>query len=202
MKRTALLALAASSLLFAACGGAPGATLGGGKDGAATAVFTAAQASLAQDGFLDDNASGAQSTGFTRACAQGGSVAVTVDASGGALPSFVADYKGCSVDGLTKLDGKASLTLLVEKVGSGVAATVTFTGKLALSGEITDTLEFDVTQTASVKSLRTEDANVTLTLRGFVQTTAARYEYANEPITLTPGKLTPAPLPTDRSSRT
>ncbi len=201
MKRTAAVACLAVCLSLLACGAPDGAKLGGGKEGAATAVFTAAQAPLVEDGFLDELTRGAQPAGFTRACSHGGSVTVAADAAASA-PSFTAVFRKCSFDFRTQWEGSTRLTLLVEKVGTGWAASVAFTGKLTMTGEISDTLEFDVTHTASVKSLRTENESVTLTVRGFAQTTTARYQFANEPLTLTPGKLTPAPTSTDRSSRT
>jgi hypothetical protein len=201
MKRLAsLVAVFGSSFLFA-CGVADtGAKLGGGKEGAASAVFTASQASLAQDGFLDGMTNGAEPTGFTRSCPQGGSVVVAIDPTEGAR-GFEASYMGCNVDGETKLGGKAKLSLITEKVGGGWAASVIFTGKLDLTGAISDTLEFDVTQTASVATLRTQDSSVTFTMRGFAKTTTAEYDFVNEPMTLTPGKLTAAPVMTDRNSR-
>lgn len=194
--RLSLLAAAATALV--ACGG--GAKLGGGKEGAAKALFEASQpagkgGSTNGQSLLKALASGADYTGkaeLTVNCAQGGSVKMKLDltsitdgsGSTGSL-KYELEYKNCNEDGANEFDGKVKMELSIAGTGTSLELALKLKGKIEISGEIDDYIEADVTETISVAATSATSGTVTIVLNGTIKTSEGSYVYNNEAITIT-----------------
>ena len=201
--RFSLLAVATTALV--ACGG--GAKLGGGKEGAAKALFEASQPagkggntssqSLLRNGLglslngLSSNI--ADITGDLEvevACSQGGAVKLKLDLSsagtGSQTGSFKYDleYKDCNEDGVNKFKGKMTMEFIFAGTETSIDLSLRLKGKIEISGDIDDFIEADVTETFSASATSATSGTVSIKLNGTIKTSEGNYVYNNESITI------------------
>lgn len=201
--------LAAAAVALSACGG--GAKLGGGKQGAAEALYQASDSTgktgnqrvLAQ---LVNRAkalraqavaSGATSVSasITSDCAHGGSATLTVDTdntyAGDTNVSLVFDvsYDSCNEDGKNEIDGDMTMGIYLAADSSSFEAKVGMKGQIDISGEISDSLKADVTESIGVNGT---SGQVSVKLNGTIETSTEKYAYANETFTFSADATLPA----------
>jgi hypothetical protein len=175
------------------CGG--GARLGGGREGAAQALYTVSQLPL-QKGASGSLGNGLVTITQTASCVHGGTVALryAVDAwpiDGTLFPTVQlgSTYSGCSMDGKTVINGDLQLTM-----GSPVAGTygLKMVGRVQLSGEIDDFVEADAEETVSATHAVSDvGQSVSIRLSGTIRTHAGTHEYADEVLVFIAGRFTP-----------
>lgn len=209
--RLSLLALATTALV--ACGG--GAKLGGGKEGAAQALFAASQPAgqggnksqnglnvsglgLNVSGLVDPRTlvSGADSSLEVGVdCAQGGSVKLKLDLTslGSQSGSFKYNvkYDDCSQDGVNKYKGDLTMEYSFVGTGTSLDLAMRLKGKVEISGDIDDFIDADVTETISLAATSATSGTVTVKLNGSIKTSEGNYTYANETLTITAGGSLP-----------
>lgn len=195
--RLSILAVASAALV--ACGG--GAKLGGGKEGAAQALFEASQPAGkgGQGNLLQALASGAAGIDAEVSvdCAQGGSVKLkldlnSIDQTSGSF-KYELEYKGCNEDGANEFDGKMTMEFKFATDGTTTAKVeLKLKGKIEISGEIDDFIDADVTETIDVTATGANSGSVTVKLNGTIKTSEESYTYTNESITITVGGELPA----------
>jgi|GEM_PF-1248459 len=192
--RFSLLAVATTALV--ACGG--GAKLGGGKEGAAKALFEASQpagkgGNTNGQSLLKALASGADITGDLEvevACSQGGAVKLKLDLSsagtGSQTGSFKYDleYKDCNEDGVNKFKGKMTMEFIFAGTETSIDLSLRLKGKIEISGDIDDFIEADVTETFSASATSATSGTVSIKLNGTIKTSEGSYVYNNESITI------------------
>jgi hypothetical protein len=192
--RFSLLAVATTALV--ACGG--GAKLGGGKEGAAKALFEASQpagkgGNTSSQSLLKALASGADITGDLEvevACSQGGAVKLKLDLSsagtGSQTGSFKYDleYKDCNEDGVNKFKGKMTMEFIFAGTETSIDLSLRLKGKIEISGDIDDFIEADVTETFSASATSATSGTVSIKLNGTIKTSEGSYVYNNESITI------------------
>lgn len=192
--RFSLLAVATTALV--ACGG--GAKLGGGKEGAAKALFEASQpagkgGNTNGQSLLKALASGADITGDLEvevACSQGGAVKLKLDLSsagtGSQTGSFKYDleYKDCNEDGVNKFKGKMTMEFIFAGTETSIDLSLRLKGKIEISGDIDDFIEADVTETFSASATSATSGTVSIKLNGTIKTSEGNYVYNNESITI------------------
>lgn len=189
--------LAAAAAALTACGG--GAKLGGGKQGAAQALFQASDSTsqkgqnevirraiakstqAAQD--VDVNLDGSVEV----ECTHGGSATMSIDTDGTTATdtsvsiAFDIEYDGCNEDGKNELDGEMNMAfLLATDGGSSFEMALRLKGELDIDGEVSDSLTADVTEYIGFNG---SSAEVTVKLDGFIETSTERYTYSNETFT-------------------
>jgi hypothetical protein len=187
--RLSLMAAAAASLV--ACGG--GAKLGGGKEGAAQAVFQASSPASKQSQSAMSRLASGISVSETVKCSQGGSATLTIDEDNlfaddtQVALAFDVSYDGCSEDGKNELDGKMTIGMYVSTDGhSSAEIAMGFKGRLEISGEIDDFVEADVVQYIGVNGTSNQ---VTIIVDGTIETSTEKYTYTEESFTFTAGAL-------------
>jgi hypothetical protein len=209
--RLSLLALATTALV--ACGG--GAKIGGGKEGAAKALFDASQpagqgGNKSQQGLnvsgLGLNVSGlvdprtlasAADTSFEVAvdCAKSGSVKLKLDLTGSGTTAgsfkYDVEYKDCSQDGINEFKGKLSMEYSFAGTGTSLDLSMRLKGKIEISGDVDDFVDADVTETVAFSATSATSGSVTLKLNGSIKTSDGSYTYANESLTITAGGSIP-----------
>jgi hypothetical protein len=190
--RFSLLAAAATALV--ACGG--GAKLGGGKEGAAKALFEASQpagkgGNSNSQSLLKALASGVDTTGNLEVsvnCSQGGSVKLKLDLTGGSQSGtfkYEIEYNSCNEDGANKFNGKMTMEMSFVGVGTSLEIAMRLKGKIEISGEIDDFIDADVTETIAVSATSATSGTVTIKLNGSIKTSEGSYTYTNETVTIT-----------------
>ena len=189
-----LLALGAMALV--GCGGKP---LAPGKEAAAGALFQASRGSQGIHGAQP------QVTGWPVPrlevkvpCQRGGEVGIVFTASAaGAQAGLTYElvYRGCSHDGRTSLDGTMRMTFEVLNDGTSLSLALHLQGRVTFSGEISDFLEVNVTETAAVADIGAPSASVTLTLDGSVTNSSGTYTFSNETLVIDGTGLQKAPDP-------
>jgi spore coat protein U-like protein len=194
--------LSAVTSALVACGG--GAKLGGGKQGAAKALFSASQPagkSTSAQGLnvsgldLRALASAAKAAGsVTVSCLKEGSLKMELDVSSGAPQtgsfSYKVSYDGCSQDGANTYDGSLTMTMTVTGTANSAELAIHMKGKIEISGDIEDFLDADVTQTTSITLTSATSGTVSVRLDGTIETSGHRYVYDNETISfIMDGKL-------------
>jgi len=204
--RLSLLAAATTALV--ACGGGDGAKLGGGKEGAAKALFSASQPA-GQGGnsngqsLMRQMASGA-ATGaveFSVNCAKGGSVKLKLDVTSGNQTGgfkYETEYKDCTQDGVNSFDGKLTMEMSLSGSATSLEMAMRLKGKLELSGDIDDFLDADITETVAIAATSATSGSVTVKLDGTIKTSDGSYVYANESISIS----VDGSLPIDNSGKT
>jgi hypothetical protein len=194
--RLSLLAVASAALV--ACGG--GAKLGGGKEGAAQALFEASQPAGkgGQGNYLQALLAGQTSIGAEVKvdCSKGGSVALKVDLSsiGNSSGNFKynLEYDDCSEDGVNEYNGEMSMEFIIDIGSSSGSISMRLKGEIEISGEIDDFIDADVTETISFDALSATSGSVTVKINGSIKTSEGSYTYTNESITITVGGELPA----------
>lgn len=193
IQMTVIAALAAT---LAACGG--GAKLKPGKENAAAALFMASQG-LGQTGSPIDLAGqgAAPSLDVTVSCPRGGKLTfhLVVDGtstSGGV--QFELRYDGCNTNGRTSMTGALTTTFTTVVNGSSVSTALQLKGRVNFSGDISDFIDVNITETMDVTELSaSQGVSVSLVLNGSIQTSSATYTYTNETINITAGGVEPDP---------
>ena len=197
--RLSLLAVVATAL--AACGGS-GAKLGGGKEGAAKALFAASQPA-GQGGnsngqsLMRQMANGA-ATGaveFSVDCASKGSVKLKLDLTSGNQSGslkYEVEYNDCNQDGVNSFDGKMTMEMTISGSLSSLEMALKLKGKINLSGDISDYVDADITETLSATATSATSGSVTVKLNGSIKTSSSSYTYANESLTISAGGSLPA----------
>ncbi|HYH94641.1 hypothetical protein [Hyalangium sp.] len=189
--RLSLLAVATTALV--ACGG--GAKLGGGKEGAAKALFEASQpagkgGNSNGQSLLRALASGADTTGNIEVsvdCAQGGSVKLKLDLTSGTQSGsfkYALEYKGCNEDGVNEFNGTMTMELSLAGTATSLELAMRLKGKIEISGDIDDFIDADVTETVSVAATSATSGSVTVKLNGTIKTSEGSYVYTNESVTI------------------
>jgi hypothetical protein len=195
--RLSLLAVATTALV--ACGG--GAKLGGGKEGAAKALFEASQPAgkggnsssqgLLLNGKVDPRLlASAANTSLEVAvdCSHGGSVKLKLDLTslGNQNGSFKYDleYKDCNEDGANKFKGKMTMEFSLAGTATSIELALRLKGKIEISGDIDDFLDADVTETISATATSATSGSVTVKLNGTIKTSEGLYVYNNETLTI------------------
>jgi hypothetical protein len=185
--------LAAVTTALVACGG--GEKIGGGKEGAAKALYAASQPS-AKGGSTNGQslmrqiAAGA-ATGaleFSVDCAKGGSVNLKLDLTAGnqtGAIKYATEYKDCNQDGVNSFDGTMTLEMTITGALNSVEFAMHMKGKIEISGDIEDYIDADITQTISASAATATSGNVTFKLDGTIKTSENSYTYVNEMITIT-----------------
>jgi hypothetical protein len=187
-----LTILAAAVVGLSACGG--GAKLGGGKKGAAQALFQAGNATDQKGGqrILNILQSGAVETAaVTVECTHGGSATLSIDTDGtfkndgtGTFTgSFDVEFDGCSEDGKNELDGSMTMGFYTVTTNSTAQLKLKMKGKIEFSGEISDFIDADITETVDVSVTNGNSVNVTVKLNGKIATSEETYTYNNETFT-------------------
>jgi hypothetical protein len=186
-----------SSLAMAACG-AGGAPLGGGKQGAAQAVFQASQAGRGASGtggllqLLQQRAVNVSTIVKGDA---GGSAAVTVDVGatqGATSVAVTIAYSDFSEDGKNRYNGTMSVTVKVGDSGTGVdglthihgSVQVAMKGKLTISGDVSDFVDADITESVDFSALQGGGNAVSVVIDGGITTSSAAYQYAHESVSV------------------
>ena len=195
MKHGIRLALAAAvSLTLASC--APGARLGGGKEGAAEALFQASSpATAARGAALRALKSGAVNADIKVTGQKSGTATLAVDVLGniGSLPSgavaFKVKYDNFSDDGKVFYNGTSNLAVGFDFDATDDSASgnveMKFKGKLEMSGEISDFLDADITETVAFSVMAKSGASVSVVLDGSIQTATEKHTYSKETVSFT-----------------
>lgn len=197
---TRLTILSALSLGLMACGGAK---LGGGKEGAAQAAFQASQpAGRSHDqttqALLNKAlASGAATLGIVVDCAKHGTATLGLDLSGGSNTSpdgsiaYSIKYAQCNEDGHNEYDGTVASTLQFAYDPSlkTLAFITTMKGKLTISGDVSDSIDSDLTMRMDLTAVDTNTGNVQVVLDGTIKTSDGTYTYSHETLDITAGVL-------------
>lgn len=192
--RSSLLAVAALSL--AACGSGP--KLGGGKEGAAQALFQASDSTsqkgqsevikrafakknaMAQD--VDVNLDGS----IEVSCTHGGSATMSVDTDSTTATDtsvsivFNIEYDSCNEDGKNELDGDMQMSFLLSTTADSFEFGLKMKGEIDINGEVDDTLVADVTEYIGFNGT---SGQVTVKLNGTIETDTEKYTYSNETFT-------------------
>ena len=197
--------LGALAVAMIGCGGAK---LGGGKQGAAAALHETGQAGNGARGALlrafgsyaDINVGQTVEVKGDK----GGTATVKIEASGADttdsskfLMTVDVTFNNYSEDGKNTYNGNMKITMKFSFNVSGTGSTtqvdgemaLTYKGKITLSGEISDFVEADVTETATFSSLQAESGSITVTLNGSIATSTEKHTYTNEKVTFTAGQL-------------
>lgn len=193
MNRIILFAFVAVGLV--ACG--PGAKIGGGKQGAAEALYAASTPSKAS---ADKTASPVDIGNISFNCPLGGSaqlvgVGVAIDLTGGGAnvgQKLTIQFNSC---GLAKADvgtavynGQMTFTQQVLTNAGTAAVNQVIKGKVSVQGAFDDFVDADVTQSLAVSAL-SGNATVSMSLKGTIATSAGSFTY-DEMLTIIGGQIT------------
>lgn len=191
MNALRLSLVAGLALTLTACGGAK---LGGGKEGAAEALFQASGPASNANGALAKLKSSGAITGDVKVDGQkSGSATLSFDISDtDATAGYVAynvKYDNYSDDGKNFYSGEMKMRIDFDVQLTGNSASggisITMKGKINISGEISDFLDADVTETVSFTALESQAGSVSVTLNGRITTSTETHTYNNETISFT-----------------
>lgn len=203
-----LMFLAGVSTVVCACG--PGHKLGGGKEGAATALFMTSAPTRSSSSTLGSGSSIQPSVTVScplegKATLYGVSLAADASGTGASLSSsYTLDFQGCATTtfddpkspavekDLVLLNGNMGITQLIDLSNSSAEVTQGFKGRLKLDGAFDDFLDSDVRQKVEAQWLGAQSGSVTVTLDGTITTSSGTYTYSNETVSFTAGHLTAA----------
>ena len=198
MKRfVRMTVLAAAAAALTACGG--GAKLGGGKQGAAQALYQAS-ASTSEGGQTAGQrirsiameraravASGVQDIDISGEieveCTKGGSASMKLDIAGGDTSGklvFDISYDDCSEDGVNSIDGDMKMTFFFDfdfENSDSFEMKLGMQGKIEFSGDVDDFIDADVIQYVGINGT---SGQVTVKIDGKIATSTDSYTYANE----------------------
>jgi len=190
--RVTLIVLSSFGLF--ACGGAK---IAATKEAAAQALFYSSKgASGAPGGVFSMLRQAATVTvDTTVSCPNGGQVTVKLDVNSVGQSANIAydiAYSGCAYDSHNTLNGTMHVVMNVVSSGGSVALELTMTGRVDFSGEISDHVEANITETVSATQLSQTSGSVSLSLNGTIATSSGTYTYTNETVNITAGGVTPA----------
>jgi hypothetical protein len=199
MRIIRLSLLAAATTALVACGSGP--KLGGGKEGAAKALFETSQASnkglqraTPQALPIQELASRAAADGLgeiTLDCAQGGKFTLRIDFSALLQDGFESgkfnykiEFDDCNEDGANELNGELAVEVSAVAGGSSAEISLKFKGKVEINGEVDDYIDVDVTEVVSAVGLGQSAGSVTVKLTGTIKTSEATHTYDGTPISV------------------
>ncbi len=195
MIRTIKMCLVGGALTLVACG--PHAKIGGGKQGAAEALFAAS-------GPTKESTSVGQGintavTDRSVACRYGGQATLknfSVDVQQGHVSAlYDVAYENCGASnseaGTVVLGGAWKATQLVDTAQGNVKVAQTFKGKIIFGGAFDDFLDADIVQSVDVSSLGTGTGSVAVTLKGTMTNSSGTYTY-DEAVNVTAGNVSVA----------
>lgn len=195
MKILIRVALVLGAMVLVGCGGRP---LAANKEAAAGALFQSSRGASSAQGALAQvlNSGAGTQTEVRVSCPRGGNVAIRLDVTSGTTTSLTYDlvYDGCNYDGRTSMRGTMHMTMDLTSGGTTAAIALHLQGRIELSGEISDFVDANVTETVTMTDLSSPSGTVTVTLDGTISTSSGTYTYTNEVITITP-ELQAAPDP-------
>lgn len=195
--------LAGLSAALFACG--PGAKLGGGKEGAASALFSATAPTKSAGSifqFVGQNAD--LQAGATVSCQYGGkatlkAAGIDVNTGGGGVAvktTYNVTYDACATathEGKNVvLSGSMTVTQDISVTGTSGSVAQTLKGKVTFGGAFDDFLDADIVQTVDWAKMGATSGSVAITLNGTLKTSSESYTYANESVTITAGTLVAA----------
>ncbi len=193
------LLVLSSAIVLCACGSGP--RLGGGKEGAASALF-AATSPAKSSGALADlfGQRFNQSVEVTVDCELGGRARLSVSQriDGGATGN-VSQQIGITLEGCANsrtdtgekvvLDGKLQITQSIAWSSGAGSVSQKIVGSVRFSGGIDDQLDADITQSVEWAKLGASSGEVAVTLNGTLKTMSATYEYRQESVKIRAGVL-------------
>jgi len=199
--RSSILAAAALSLV--ACSSGP--KLGGGKQGAAQALYQASDSTsekganrllkraLAQDISLDGD--------LTVNCTHGGTATMEVDLDSltatdtSVTLAFDIEYDDCNEDGKNALNGDMTMGFLIGTDGAeSFELGLSMKGELDISGEVDDFIDADVTQYIGFNGT---SGQITTKINGTISTRSGEYVYNNETFTFAEAGVLPVEADAD-----
>lgn len=194
--------LAAAALSLAACSSGP--KLGGGKQGAAQALYQASDSTsdkgqnrlmkraMGQDISLDGS--------VEVACTHGGTASMSVDTDSitstetSVTLAFDIEYDDCNEDGKNTLNGDMTMGFLISADTSSFELALHMKGELDISGEVDDFIDADVTEYIGFNGT---SGQVTLKLKGTIETRSGEYVYDNETFTFAEAGVLPVEADAD-----
>lgn len=187
----------ALSLLLVACGGKP---LAPTKEAAAGALFQSSRGASSTPGGLlglfEQRVTPSVDVDIKVSCPQGGNVTLRyrVDTTGGATGlTYDLIYDNCNYNGRTSMRGTMSMTMVVNTGQTYVTVGLNLKGRVEFSGEISDFVETDITETVGQTELGSPTGTVSITLNGWIKTSSGTYNFTNEVIAINGTDLIPAP---------
>ncbi len=176
-----------SSFGLFACGGAK---IAATKEAAAQALFYSSKgAGGAAGGMLAMMQQAATVTVDTSApCPHGGQATVKLDINSvGQTANMAFDivYAGCNYDNHNSLNGTMHVVMNVVTSGTSVSLAMTMTGRVDFSGEISDFVQPNITETISATQLSETSGSVSINLNGTISTSSGQYTYTNETVNIT-----------------
>ncbi len=183
-----------SSFGLFACGGAK---IAATKEAAAQALFYSSKgASGAPGGLYAMMRQAATATiDTTAACPNGGQVTVKLDVNSvGQTANIAFDlaYDHCNYDHRNAITGTMHVVMDVVTSTGSVALAMTMTGRVDFSGEISDYVDANITETISATQLSATSGSVSITLNGTITTSSGTYTYTDETVNITADGITPA----------
>lgn len=193
MKTILTLSAVLASLCLVGCGG-PGMTVGGGKQGAAEALYAVS------GGPTKSSSAAPMAMPSSLNCSEGGSVgfsgfALVPDLSGKSVnlsTKFTLELKGCAQktkQGLLVLNGSLAVEQAVAAGQGAASVNQKLKGTVQLQGDYADFLEVDLTQAVNVAELNQSAGGVSVTLKGTLKNKSGTYTY-DEAVQVTPGSVT------------
>ncbi len=182
--RAALLVLCGVGVL-AGCGG--GARIADNKEAAAAAAFAASRGANSAQGMYRALAQPLVGMSSTVNCPHGGTVAVglsTIAGENGASIGYELAYNNCNYDSANSLSGTMTLAMNVTS-GETTGIALTMRGRVSFSGETSDFVDMDLTQTVDITRLSDTSGTVSVVLDGTVTTSSNTYTYSQETLVIT-----------------
>lgn len=197
MNHTIKMCLMGAVLSLVACG--PGAKIGGGKQGAAEALYAA---SGPTKGSTDRNASGIDVTltDLSVSCQFGGKAilknyVLQTDPSGTGTSigaKYTVAYEKCGAvkteAGVAELNGGWEVVQAIQSTTASAKVAQTFKGKVTYNGAFDDFLEADISQSVDVTALGSTGGTVAVVLKGTLTDSSGTYTY-DEAVNVTAGNL-------------
>lgn len=181
MTKTMTLAVVVAGLLTG-CGGA--AKVGGGKEGAASALSAASRPTRSG---ADRSATPADLPALAYSCPEGGTATlsdftseIVASGTGGTVAQvFTLTYQACglakSEAGVAIYDGSFKVEQRIEGSATGGTVAQRFSGRVTIKGAFDDFLQADVTQTVAASALGGEGASMKLV--GTLSNAGGSYTY-------------------------
>lgn len=196
------LALFSAVLSLCACGAGP--RLGGGKEGAAAALFAASSPAKSAGGTTPFGQGIGINSNVTVSCQDGGkaqiSVTQNIDTNTGSSvqQDMVITYDNCSNSRTTSgdavvLNGTMKVTQAIQVGSTTGSVSQKLVGSVRFSGGIDDQLDADITQTVDWAQLGAQSGSVSITLNGTLKTSSASYDFQNEAVNIQAGVLIAEP---------
>lgn len=198
MSSLRLAVIAAVAVTLTACGGAK---LGGGKEGAAEAMFQASGPAASTKGAAAKLALSGATVGEVSVDGQhSGKATLSFDISdtdtGSGLFAYNVKYDNFSDDGKNYYTGQMLMKIKFDfsftDTSATGAMTISMKGKINIAGEISDYLDADVTQTVDFNTLSSGSGAVTVKLNGTISTSTESHVFNNEEISFTADGSLPA----------